>query len=228
MNWSRNSREAKLVKAKGKEYLEKVKAAVNLELDAKAEKKKRKIKKALDLLAELKKNKGPVTSDDIDRLNTMSTEELLDQITYLRYTIAPNIRQKRKVGNKFEQLSDDELRLQITDVLKPMENIADDMNELIVNALSAEPENSENVLPTIPDDSNIGKIGIWKGSFDRQCVAVQITTEKVQLFRKMKRGYYKLSDLPENKDEWELQECIPESDYEYVEQQGQILLKLIH
>ena len=40
MNWSRNSKEAKLVKEKGKEYLKKVKAAVNIQLDAKAVKKK--------------------------------------------------------------------------------------------------------------------------------------------------------------------------------------------
>ena len=45
MKWSRSSKEAKLVKAKGKEYLKKVKAAVNLQLYAKAEKKRRKTRK---------------------------------------------------------------------------------------------------------------------------------------------------------------------------------------
>ena len=50
MKWSRSSKEAKLVKAKGKEYLKKVKAAVNLQLYAKTEKTKKKSKKALDLL----------------------------------------------------------------------------------------------------------------------------------------------------------------------------------
>ena len=157
----------------------------------------------------------------------MSTEELLDQIAYLRYTIAPNIKQKRKVGNKFEQFSDDELRLQITDVLNPTESITDNMDDLIVKALSDQQVVSEDEPPIVSEEENsIGKIGIWKGSFDRQCVGVQITTDKLQLFRRIKPGYHKLSDFPEDKCEWELQEIVPQSDYEYVEQQGHILLKL--
>ena len=50
MRWSRSSKEAKLVKAKGKDYLKKVKAAVNMQLDVKAQKKKKKIRRCLDLL----------------------------------------------------------------------------------------------------------------------------------------------------------------------------------
>ena len=154
----------------------------------------------------------------------MSTGELLDQVAYFRCSIAPNIRQKRKVGNKFEVFSDDELRLQISDVLHPTEDVAPDMDNLIVKVLSECPENAERVTP---EDNSIGKIGIWKGSFDRQCVGVQVAHDKLQLFRKVKRGYYKLSDLPEDRHEWVLQEIIPASDYTYVvEHQEQILLKL--
>ena len=79
MRWSRGSKEAKLVKEKGKEYLQKVKAAMNLQLDVKAQK-KNKIKRCLVLLEKLKKNGGPVTYDDISRLKSMSTGELLDQV----------------------------------------------------------------------------------------------------------------------------------------------------
>ena len=222
MRWSRNSKEAKLVKEKGKEYLEKVKAAVNLQLDMKAEKKKKKIKRSLELLEKLKKTGGPVTADDIDRMKSMSTKDLLDQIAYLRCTIVPNIKQKRNVGNKFEQFSDDELKRQISDVLKPSEDMDEDVDSLVVKAWSNDAENIEAAIET----DVIGRIGIWKGSFDRQCVGVQVTNDKLQLFRKVKKGYYKLSDLPETRSEWILQETVPESDYEYVEYQGHILLKL--
>ena len=226
MKWSRGSREAKLVKAEGKEYLRKVKAAVDLQLSARAEKKKRKIKRALNELQELKKSGGPVTCNDIGRLSVMHTKELLSQISYLRCTIAPHIKQKRKVGNKFELFSDEEMRLQIIDVLNPNEPTTDNMDELIVRTLSEVQVEDEDGPSAVPDDGGIGQIGIWKGPFDRQCVGVLVAKDKLQLFRKVKRGYFKISDLPEDKCEWELQEIIPEADYEYVEQQDHILLKL--
>ena len=226
MRWSGSSKEAKLVKAKGKEYLQKAKAAVNRQLDVKAQKKKKKIRRCLDLLEKLKKNGGPVTADDIGKLQLMSTVDLLDQVAYLRCSIAPNIKQKRKVGNKFQMFSDEELRLQIIDVLKPTEDVVEDMNSLIVQVLSEDPGNVESATPSSKDSNTIGKIGIWKGPFDRQCVGVQVKSDKLQLFRKVKRCYYKLSDLPEDRCEWVLQETIPESDYSYVEYQEHILLKL--
>ena len=83
MKWARNSKEANLVRKKGKEYLEKVKAAQNLQLEVRAEKKKKKIQRSLKLLEKLKKKGGPVTSDDIQRINDMGTKDLLDQIAYL-------------------------------------------------------------------------------------------------------------------------------------------------
>ena len=91
--------------------------------------------------------------------------------------------------------SDEELRLQIIDVLKPTEDVVEDMNSLIVQVLSEDPGNVESATPSSKDSNTIGKIGIWKGPFDRQCVGVQMTSDKLQLFRKVKRCYYKLSDL---------------------------------
>ena len=98
----------------------------------------------------------------------------------------------------------------------------EDVYSLVVKAWSNDAEKIEAPIET----DVIGRIGIWKGSFDRQCVGVQVTNDNLQLFRKVKKGYYKLSDLPETRSEWILQETVPESDYEYVEHQGHILLKL--
>ena len=155
MNWSRNSKEAKLVKEKGKEYLKKVKAAVNMQLDAKAVKKERKNARSLELLEKLKKKNGPVTVNDTDRLDVMCTKDLLLQIAYLRCTIAPNIREKRKVGNHFETFSDEELRRQILDAIKPSGEMEDDVDSIVINAW----HDNEEIGLSVENDS-IEAVGI--------------------------------------------------------------------
>ena len=226
MHWARNSPEAKLVREKGKEYLKKVKAAVEHQLDVKAQKKKNKVKKSLELLEGLKKTGGPVSESDIHRVNAMSTEDLLSQIAFLRYTIAPNIREKRKVGNKMQRFSDDELRRQITDVIKPAEDMVEDVDALVAMAWVSDESCGTDEMEAQPSGENVGVVGVWKGSFDRVCVGVLVTSDKIQLFRQVKKGYFKLSDIPENRKDWTLQEIVPISDYEYVDYQGHILLKL--
>ena len=124
--------------------------------------------------------------------------------------------------NHFVQFTDDELRRQITDVIKPSEEMEQEIDSVVMNARHGTEE-----IEASPVTVNVGTIDKWKGSFDRQCVGVQVTEDKVQLFRKMvKKGYYTLNDIPETNSEWILQEIIPESDYEYVEFQNNILLKL--
>ena len=172
-------------------------------------------------MEKLKKKNGPVTVNDTDRLDVMCTKDLLLQIAYLRCTIAPNIREKRKVGNHFETFSDEELRRQILDAIKPSGEMEDDVDSIVINAW----HDNEEIGLSVENDS-IGAVGIWKGSFDRQCVGILVTVDKLQLFRKVTTDYYKLNDLPETKSEWTLQEVIPESDYEHVECQNHILLKL--
>ena len=107
-----------------------------------------------------------MTADDVGRLDSMSTSELLNQISYLRCTIAPHIKQKRKVGNKFQLFSDAELKSQIIDVLKPEEEMEDDIESFVAEVLSKNTNNFPDY--DMNDDSYvlIGKIGIWKRSFD--------------------------------------------------------------
>ena len=57
-------------------------------------------------------------------------------------------------------------------MLNPTESITDNMDDLIVKALSDQQVVSEDEPPIVSEEENsIGKIGIWKGSFDRQCVS---------------------------------------------------------
>ena len=166
LNWARNSREAKLVREKGREYLKKVKAAQNIQLEMKAQKKKRKIKRSIDLLQIIKREGGPVTADDLTRLNEMNTKQLLDQIAYLRCTIAPNIRQKvkNKETGKFIILTDDELRRQITDVVKPVDEIVMDVDNLVLTALTNDQDDPA-LLETNQSTSEcpVGQMAVWNG-----------------------------------------------------------------
>ena len=175
-----------------------VKSAQDIQLKVRAEKKEKKVQQSLKLLEVLKNDGGPLTANDIQRLDDMDTRNLLNQIAYLRCTIAPNIRQKSKRNGKFEVFSDEELRQQIIDVIKPIEEVEVDLESLVIDALNE--ETSKTSVVTL--DKRIGEIGIWKGSFNRQCIGTLVTDEKLQLFRKVKQSYYRVCDLTENPDEW--------------------------
>ena len=64
-----------------------------------------------------------MTAKTIDDVDNLSEKELLVEIKYLRATIAPNIRQKRriKVGDRFEmeKFTEEELIQSIRNAIKP-------------------------------------------------------------------------------------------------------------
>ena len=94
-HWSRSSAQAKRVKAIGKDYMEKVKAAEKI---------------SLKILETVKIHGGPVTENDLEKLDSLSDKQLLAEIAYLRSTVAPNIKQKIKLpSGKFETFNSDEL-----------------------------------------------------------------------------------------------------------------------
>ena len=112
MQWksSRSSKEAKIVKDIKNEFLEKVKAAESLSRKEKIRKKQKKNEKCLLLLEQVKLHGGPISMNDLNKLDQLSEKELLSEVRYLRQTLAPNIREKRKAGNKFVKFSIEELK----------------------------------------------------------------------------------------------------------------------
>ena len=44
---------------------------------------------------------GPVSSNNLAELENLTDSEILAEVRYLRQTLAPNIRDKRKVDNNF-------------------------------------------------------------------------------------------------------------------------------
>ena len=136
-HWSRSSEQAKKVKKMGKEYLEKVKAAEKFALKVKAEAKQKKLRRSLKLLETVKTHGGPITEQDLDKLDSLTEKQLIAEIGYLRATIAPEIKQKRKLPNgKFETFPRAELKSQIKNAIKPEKSDAVDVNGLIMEALS--------------------------------------------------------------------------------------------
>ena len=61
----------------------------------KAELKTKKQARALKLLETCKCHQGPMTPNSVDRLQHLTEKEILSEISYLRVTIAPDIRQMR-------------------------------------------------------------------------------------------------------------------------------------
>ena len=75
-------------------YLLTVKMSKRLTLMKNAELKKKKQAKALKLLETCKCHLGPMTPNCLVRLQYLIEKEILSEISYLRVTIAPDIRQK--------------------------------------------------------------------------------------------------------------------------------------
>ena len=115
MELGQESLEAKLVNEMGKQNLESVKANERAAVESKILKKKKSNERCLKLLEECKKHGGPITSSDKDvrTLQALSKKELLNEVRYLRMTIAPNIKEKRRDQSgdkyKFECFTEEEL-----------------------------------------------------------------------------------------------------------------------
>ena len=136
-HWSRSSDQAEKATKIGQEYMEKVKAAEKLALRAKAAAKQKKLRRSLKLLESVKLHGGPITEQEIVKLDSLTDKQLLSEIGYLRATIAPDIKQKRKLpSGKFETFPRAELIGQIRNAIKPEKSDATDINRLVITALS--------------------------------------------------------------------------------------------
>ena len=102
-----------------KEFTEQVKAVELMAVKAKENAKRKKAENVIRILEECKKHGGPLTVSDINKLDNLSDKQVETEAAYLKKTIAPNIRFKRKVDKKFVKFSTEELKQQIRDVIKP-------------------------------------------------------------------------------------------------------------
>ena len=90
----------------------------------------------LEILKNCKSHAGPVTPGEINILDNLSEKQLLLEISYLRLTVAPNIRQRRRVTlpsgkYTYEKLTIPELKISIQNAVKPENDLRNDINQLL-------------------------------------------------------------------------------------------------
>ena len=101
---------------------------------------RKKCEKATDILTKCKKHDGSIFVADSNLLDKLDEKSLLVEICYLRATIAPNIRQQRRVklpDGKFKFLKylTSELKTSIRNVIKPENDQQDDVDALLKSVL---------------------------------------------------------------------------------------------
>ena len=131
---SGNSPEAKRVVRTDKDYVERVNLKQETAVALKMLKKQNINKRNLKLLQAYKKHELSSSYADMQMLNQLKTDQLLVEIRYLRTTIPPNIKEKRRIKTDdkiyFEKFSDIELRQQIKYVLRPTNNMDQDRDQI--------------------------------------------------------------------------------------------------
>ena len=212
-NFARSSKEALIVKNMRKEFMAKVKAAESLSSNEKIKKKQKKNEKCLKLLEVVKIHGGPITPNEVDKLNDMTDVQLLDEIRYLRQTVAPNIREKRKVGTKFVKFNRTELIGQIVNVLKPENELDEDINQLLLTSMV---DKVDTTTPKAVEGSgpveNIGQVAILEGPFGEKKVGLILTSDTVQLYHLSRYGF-EPDDLTEEAKDWKISKIIEDYDF---------------
>lgn len=137
--WGRNSKETRTLRKLEADFLETVKSAKRLSLVKKEELKRKKSQKTINLLEKCKEHGGPITPNSIQMMTKLTENQLLSEIAYLRVTIAPDIRQKRRVKNDhgqftYEKFSIPELQQSIKTVIKPEGNVSKNIDSLLKDA----------------------------------------------------------------------------------------------
>ena len=123
-------------------FIENVKISQNLATVRKEKMKKQKVQKILKVLEACKIHGGPITMTNLNLLETLKEKELILETSFLRATVAPNIRQKRRIKSTdssksytYEKFTEEELRIAIRNVIKPEDDVSVDVNTLLKSVL---------------------------------------------------------------------------------------------
>ena len=138
--WARTSESVKEVRKLQKDILQTLDTNKRLALEKKKQLKVKGAAKTLNLLETCKQHGGPVTMRSINTLDALSMDQLLCEVSYLRSTIAPDIRQKRRVKiaegkYKMEKFTKAELLTSIRNAIHPVTEVVNDVDMLLKSAL---------------------------------------------------------------------------------------------
>ena len=95
--WARTSEESSKVRKLERDFLATVKMSKKLVLAMKEELKGKKSLRLLQTIDICKQHGGPLTDNNLELAESLSEKQLISEIVFLRLTVAPNIRQQRRV-----------------------------------------------------------------------------------------------------------------------------------
>ena len=135
--WAKNSEPAILVNELQQEYFDQVKATQNMAMKAKEMMKKKKVQRACKLLCKCRQHGGPISLDNMHLLNSLDEEQIILEATYLKATIAKEIKLKKRVKDldtdKFRmvKLPLEQIKQSILNVINPKNDVSDNVDNLL-------------------------------------------------------------------------------------------------
>ena len=154
-------------------------------------------------------------------------KEVLNEVRYLRQTVAPNIREKRKVDKKFIKYSKEELIQQIKGVLKPENEELGNLDILLKGAIkepmeSPAHEEEQGALAKDVYGELVGAVGIFDGPLGVRKVGVDLAKETIQFYQPTRYGFqpeYLTSDICD----WKLKTKI--DDFDFISRRTSVYLR---
>ena len=146
---------------------------------------------------------------------------------YMRLTIAPNIREKRKEGNKSVKFDKSQLIYQIRNAIKSVSDDSQDVESVLSGVFVSEKKKNlefvigeigkESVRESIITKRYPGVVGQFSGPLHELSVGVAIAvgnSNMLQLYESQRYGYVPSTLEPQSLEDWDLVEEI--MDYDYV------------
>ena len=232
--WARRSPQAKLVNEMALDWLKQIEESGRDLIAKRGEKKKKKIERSLKLLQLCKDHGGPLTSsqEDMQMMETLNEKQLLLEVGYIRCSLDPSIKQRRKVGGKFVKFSIKELQGQIKNCLLPVDTEDNDLESLLLDALIVDSGSSltaqVDILQqgSVASDSPVpsGTTGWWHGPLGEKQVGVMLTEDTLQMYKKTRYGFVP-DDLPVNPSDWKIEAEIASDRVGYFWRRGELFLR---
>ena len=169
----------------------------------------------------MKLHGGPVSANDVDKLDKLSEAEVLAEVRYLRQTLAPNIREKRKIENKFIKFTKLELIQQIRSVLRPENEDFEDVNCLLLNSVRG-PGGQIEEDGVSAGDELLGTVGLFDGPLGAGCLGVVLPNSTLQLYQPSRYGF-EPEDLSSSLDDWRL--CTKIEDFDFISRRTGVYLR---
>lgn len=224
---ARSSEASKKVLKMKKEFFAKVEASKKIANEEKKKKKQMKNMRTIKLLAVCKAQGGPLVPEDLDSgfLDNKSEQEILNEVRYLRATIAPNIREKIKdrETKKFIKLTKAEMIDQISNVLKPKSDISEFelIENLLKENLALETGTDTSIVVTESSSLELGTVGLFKNDADLKSLGVVLDSSSLQLYEPCRYGF-SCNDGTEKLSDWSLVKEI--LDFDFIKKRGNVYL----